>query len=382
MDIKSKLKKIARRNSFVYYMGYYFYKPLKKHRISRSLYQEALQTLRMIKEDPYAKIIYLGVPAHSNLGDQAQTYCTLLWCKKYFSNRKIYMFPSLPIVENKRGFLGELNTLLTTKDLILFQSGYCTADHHIDHKMHKIIVNKFKENKIIALPQTVNLLKPKQIRETALVFNSNPNLYFIARDPVSYEKAKALFPMTRIAVMPDIVTCLVGKKAYDCGTRNGILFCTREDEEQLISSSEVQKLMSQFKKYGRVLHWDTQVDLDYKEIQKNFRGILDDALRKISEFKLVITDRFHGTIFSLISGTPVIVLPTIDHKVTSGADWFQSDYGSYIYKLDRLDNLESLVEQILSNEPEAPMEDLFEARYYRPLAEQYADCPTEPVEWI
>lgn len=51
----------------------------------------------------------------------------------------------------------------------------------------------------------------------------------------------------------------------------------------------------------------------------------------MSHYKVVITDRYHGTIFSLIANTPVIIIKSTDHKVTTGADWFKGIYDDYVY---------------------------------------------------
>ncbi len=37
----------------------------------------------------------------------------------------------------------------------------------------------------------------------------------------------------------------------------------------------------------------------------------------------VVTDRYHGLIFSVICGKPAVVLPTVDHKLTSAIEWFR-----------------------------------------------------------
>jgi pyruvyl transferase EpsI len=37
----------------------------------------------------------------------------------------------------------------------------------------------------------------------------------------------------------------------------------------------------------------------------------------------VVTDRFHGLIFAIICRKPAVVLPTVDHKLTSAIAWFK-----------------------------------------------------------
>ena len=63
---------------------------------------------------------------------------------------------------------------------------------------------------------------------------------------------------------------------------------------------------------------------------------------------VTITDRYHGTIFSLCAGTPVIILKTTDHKVTTGADWFKGVYDDYVYVAKDLDDAYSLCQKVLA----------------------------------
>ncbi|WP_082026255.1 polysaccharide pyruvyl transferase family protein [Prevotella pectinovora] len=41
-------------------------------------------------------------------------------------------------------------------------------------------------------------------------------------------------------------------------------------------------------------------------------------LQQFAKYQVVITDRYHGTIFSQIVNTPVIVISSTDHKLRSG----------------------------------------------------------------
>src|SRR5690606_39434039 len=60
------------------------------------------------------------------------------------------------------------------------------------------------------------------------------------------------------------------------------------------------------------------LDIDPYYLAKRRRGVIEEFLQNIKRHKLVITDRYHGTIFAIAANTPVIVLGSTDHKLSSG----------------------------------------------------------------
>ena len=56
--------------------------------------------------------------------------------------------------------------------------------------------------------------------------------------------------------------------------------------------------------------------------QKEREGLIRKMLEYFAKFQCIITDRYHGTIFSQIVNTPVVVISSADHKLVSGVKWF------------------------------------------------------------
>lgn len=63
----------------------------------------------------------------------------------------------------------------------------------------------------------------------------------------------------------------------------------------------------------------------------------------------IITDRYHGMIFSLISDTPVVVLGTNGHKVKEGATWFNNTYPNSIFFCESVEDAEVKVRELMNN---------------------------------
>lgn len=66
--------------------------------------------------------------------------------------------------------------------------------------------------------------------------------------------------------------------------------------------------------------------------------------------KLVITDRYHGLIFSVITHTPVIVFKSFDTKISSGVKWFKDlEWVHYVDSND-LNNIFKIVDKYCLHE--------------------------------
>jgi exopolysaccharide biosynthesis predicted pyruvyltransferase EpsI len=87
-----------------------------------------------------------------------------------------------------------------------------------------------------------------------------------------------------------------------------------------------------------------------------------------SRYRVTITDRYHGTIFSLAANTPVIVIKTTDHKVTTGADWFKGVYDDSVFVAESLDHAYELAGKILKNYNYPILRSYFKENYYDRLS--------------
>ena len=75
--------------------------------------------------------------------------------------------------------------------------------------------------------------------------------------------------------------------------------------------------------------------------RRNRKKELKDALSIFRSHKLVITDRFHGVIFSVITKTPCIVMKTIDHKLPASVGWFSEL--NYVFLEDDINRLSETI---------------------------------------
>lgn len=310
-------------------------------------------------------IFYLGITEHSNLGDFGQYYCIDRWIRTYCSEYVLLKIGVNAIIQPKFHFFEKLSKCITNDDVILFQSGYTTQDLGGFHnEMHIRVAETMPNANILMMPQTIYFREEKNRQRTAKALNQCNNMLFFARDFVSFEDAIKMMPDVRTMLYPDIVTSLIGGREFH-HKRDRIYLCRRNDGEKFYSEEELLVLRDNLSKLLPVDMGDTQSLASYKKIRKNLKKYIDAEIEKYSFYKVTITDRYHGTIFSLCAGTPVIILKTTDHKVTTGADWFKGVFeDGFVQVSDSLDDAYDKALAITKKDIPIKLPAYFDEKYY------------------
>ncbi|MDO4931773.1 MAG: polysaccharide pyruvyl transferase family protein [Prevotellaceae bacterium] len=310
------------------------------------------------------KIYVLCHPIHPNLGDQAQLMCTDLWIKKNYPKYQIvhlgFFKPTLCLINGNQSIVTEfsyritlsvLRLIIRKDDLFIGHSGYFMVDHHNGYKMFTDIMGYFPNHKMVIFPQTIKFHTPAVIDFVTNVFSKNKNTILMCRDEISFEKAKMLFPTTPLLLYPDIVTSLIGTRNNNHNKRDGVLFCMRDDLESYYAPQDVDALIERFRDVRKEKVDTTIKGLSIKELDSNRDVIINDMIDKFSTYKVVITDRYHGTIFSAIASTPVVVISSADHKLSSGVKWFPKDiFGDTVQYAQSLDEAYEIASSLLKAE--------------------------------
>lgn len=327
--------------------------------------------IRIVSGNKNKRIYYCGVPAHGNLGDLAQGVCIRRWIKKHYSDYYVTELETNALVNTKHSCLNDLKKAFNSdKDFIIFQSGYTTTDlgGYAD-TMHQAVIGALPNARILMMPQTIFFKSEERKQLCSKVYNSHKRMLFLARDTVSFEMAKEMFPSLPKKCYPDIVTTLIGsvKSNQD---REGILFCLRDDGEKYYNDEDLSVLIERCKKIGPVNRTDTTKG---KSVVKEAENYIYAEISEYAKYKVMITDRYHGTILSIVAGTPVIIIKTTDHKVTTGADWFKGIYDDFVYLAEDLEEAYQLANKLyLRNIYETPKA-FFEENYYDKLPALFAE---------
>jgi len=325
------------------------------------------------------KVLLFSIPTHPNLGDQAQLMCTENWIKENFVTYRLFEFPHLcyPFSNGKKSLLFNytfwafivLKLTVRKKDIFIGHSGYFFVDHHGGWFSFDFLLQHWN-NQFIILPQTINFYTPVVKQRVAGIFGNKKNLTILCRDEVSYENAKQLFGTTRLMLYPDIVTSLVGTRTYAV-KREGVLFCMRDDIEAFYSVEDIDALMNRFGSI-RKEKIDTTLKISESTMRKNRDKLINETIEKIASYKVVITDRYHGTIFSAIANTPVVVINSADHKLSSGVRWFPPEkFGKNVQFAESLDDAYMKASAILQSTEEVRKNPAyFKDNYWDKLAER------------
>lgn len=311
------------------------------------------------------KTIYLfGCPVHVNLGDQAQKLCILKWLNNNYPDYRVIQLNFLISTDY---VLNKISQKISTDDLIFGHSGYFFYDKHNELPIYIKLAKLFKSNPIYILPQTVNLHSDSIKSNVKEAFEGNPNITLVCRDKTSLANAQELLPNTKLLLYPDVVTTLIGTKNYNFD-RDGVILCVRNDEEAHYSKTELGRLFNKFKDLNLdVKETDTSLSISYRRFNLKSEYYIFKKIKDFSKAKVVITDRYHGTIFSLIANTPVVVISSSDHKLKSGVKWFPESFKTHVSFAEDLDEAFSKANAILNNPPKNRLTEYFNKKYFSVL---------------
>ncbi|MDD4108286.1 MAG: polysaccharide pyruvyl transferase family protein [Prolixibacteraceae bacterium] len=301
--------------------------------------------LKYFKLKNHDKIIYVLTPPAqlSNIGDHAQVIGIKSWLADNYHD-----IPILEFNKDETIHLQWAIKKLTKKtDLIFIHSGGNMGDSGLwSEKGRRLTIQNFPENKIISLPQTIHFsdtdLGRHELKKSQEIYNRHKKLTIIARDFKSENLANNYFPKANIFSCPDFVLYL--QNAFNEGRSaksfQFILFCLRNDSESALNNQQREKILS-------------LVNQPYKSIDTTLPRLitrrrrkkeLDKIIETISNCSIIITDRFHGLIFAVLTKTPCIVISTTNHKLTSAFEWF--DGINYVEFAKNIDDIPLLITKL------------------------------------
>ncbi len=339
---------------------------IRKEYLDLKRYVKTIDAIKKGKRSNKPVIYYCGIPAHGNLGDLAQGVCIRQWLKKHYNDFYVTEIETDSLVNTNHSCVKALTKSFSSdKDFVLFQSGYTTTDlgGYAD-EMHQFVMQALPEARILMMPQTIFFKTDERKVKCSQVYNNHQKMLYLARDRVSFDMTKEMFPDIPCRCFPDIVTTMIG--SYKTShVRDGIIFCLRDDGEKFYTDEQLEILISECRKIARCGRTDTTKD---KKVVSHPSDYINSEIEEYSRYKVMVTDRYHGTILSLVAGTPVVVLKTNDHKVITGTEWFEGIYDDYVHKASDLDEAYRIVKKIYSNDSiNHNIRPYFEGSYYDKL---------------
>ncbi len=289
-------------------------------------------------------ILHLATPQHGNLGDHAIVYAMQNIIKKAFPDTFYIEVRNSDYVR----FYRIIEKYASLHDIVMIDGGgnLGTLWPEEDDKIRDIIL-RFQHNKIIIFPQTCYYddtdMGKNRIKQNKMAYEHAEDLLVMLRDEASYEIFCKLFANTKSILVPDIVLSL--RPNCRNSERKGVLFCFREDHEQNIDDSKKESIRNivksdSCKNFTTIAPYAVSEKTRKKELQKKFD--------EIAGAELVVCDRLHAMIFSLITETPCIAFDNKSRKVSGTYKWIE--HVPYIKFANDMMELPKLIEELKTSE--------------------------------
>ena len=285
--------------------------------------------------------LYIGSPIHGNLGDQQIRVSTVEMLK----NLKIKFIE----INMEEYFLFQEINFKYIKTVILHGGGNIGDEYLQDNLIRDHAIRKFADKKIIIFPQTIFYKNQNSVnlKIAEQIYNNHKNLILTLREQTSYNLAKKYFDC-KLLLTPDIV--LYSDYRNKLKRKDRVLFLMRNDVEKSLTDDNFSNVLKQVKGLcSNIKFSDTTIKTT--KYTTNRKHSLKKKFKLISSSKLVITDRLHGMIFSVITGTPCIVFSNYNHKIKSTYEWLKDL--NYIYFVDDINkiDIEKIYENLLNVKP-------------------------------
>lgn len=313
------------------------------------LVRHNLRLKKELKKDASPKFVVLCVPTYGNLGDRALQVGERCFIKKYFPTYKP-VFVSLD--DSSHVYL--LKDVISSKDIIALQAGGNIGTLYSGiHNMQESVMQVFTDRKMIIFPQTLyyspDAEGKKALEKTRKLYGSFENLKVFVRDPASEHFVRENLPNTDAALMPDMV--LMNRPQVTHKKREGALICLRGDSEATLPIVARDRLLTQVeKRFTKIRQTDTHVYYAPKN-DADVQKLLNQSWTQMAESELVITDRLHGMIFALLTGTPCITILSKSPKVEGVYNEWLKD-NKMIKIIHSVDEFSQAVEEVLTHHDE------------------------------
>lgn len=296
--------------------------------------QEKCNQLSRIIQDKLTPLItgdyvFLELPYYTNIGD------TLIWQgTEDFLNtlsHKCHYRCSFETFEYKQ---------LAPDMVILLQGGGNFGDLYPQHNAFRNkIIELYPNNRIIILPQTVYYVGSRLLANDVITMRKHKDLYICVRDQYSFNFLRRYRFCKNILRVPDMAFCIDFTKQQDAmlPQMDRVLLFKRIDKEKADTSNIVPKqyndvldqkdwvgyetVTDDFAKLMNLIKEKLFAEADAYAINTYLPTRVKEGIRMISPYKLVYSNRLHGSILSILLGKEVTI---IDNSYGKNAQFYDT----------------------------------------------------------
>ncbi|TCB46544.1 hypothetical protein E0H83_06715 [Acinetobacter terrestris] len=324
--------------------------PLKfKQNVHSFLYKEKVEL-------PNKKRAFIFLAAdYGNIGDLAISSAQKRFLEENLADYEVFPVP----ISKTRLWLGSIKKQVTSEDIITIIGGGNMGSLYPDiEDLRQLVIRNFPYNKIVCFPQTLDWddsqSSNQALKKIVKIYSGHTDIHIFARELITYKKLEEIFngqQNVKIGFVPDIVMSASAKKlgVVNSSRPTGILTCLRNDKECALKAEHYAILDSAIDDTGlTITKTDTHTGgsgLSKAECTK----MLSNKIQQFAEAKLVITDRLHGMILCMLSGTPCLVLPNSNHKIRQTyLDWLKDHPRLIFVELENFTQVSKYIDQLLS----------------------------------
>ena len=238
--------------------------------------------------------------------------------------------------------------------IILLHGGGNFGDlYEIYQEFRKRIMTDFPSHKIIMFPQSVYFSNASILQTEGEYFGKFPNFTLVARCQRSMEVFKEHFAKNPKALMPD-AAFMIGTVTPIDQPKYDVVYLSRDDKEKILSNGLIEEMKALFQSTGISFivfdwsHWsnvNTEKIPEERNLLPEFRLNLGNRL--LSMGRVIISDRLHAVILSVLMNKPIIALDNNYGKISGYIKTFMDAECCSGIKLRQVGKIKDAVTEVL-----------------------------------
>lgn len=292
--------------------------------------------------------VLLDTPNYCNIGDNLIWQGELDFLDSEVSQYKLrYSANVVNVNLNKVGM----------SDVILMQGGGNFGDlYPICQELRKLVVERFPNNRIVFLPQTVFYNDKTKLAEDCAVFNKHKDIHICARDKESYDLLARYIDESKLLLLPDMAFCM--NISFSQKKTGRALYMKRIDGEFDKSLSfnhngmdisdwptyPSNKFLARIQNYlfmkerllsvflSKTFMCFLVSDMYGLKWRRNRQRYVKMGINFLSKYDEIHTTRLHGMILAILLGKKVYILDNNHQKCKRYYDTWLTDFDNVVCK--------------------------------------------------
>lgn len=298
------------------------------------------------------RLFFLDAASYNNLGDQAIAEAMSMFLQETCPSKE---YVEISEMDFPRYFRSLQNTVCPQDILCLSGGGNMGNWYPKYEAIRRKVITSFPDNRIIVFPQTLDYeadsYGQREMARSAEVYNRHSQLTVCAREEKSFKAMSAIYK--HVILVPDIVFYLnqcfheiQKERSYSVG------ICLRADDESVIKEEIRWEFSKQMERQFSKVRTLSTMDERHQVIHKDSRRLLlENKLKQFSDCQVVVTDRLHGMIFCILTGTPCVAIDNRNGKVSSAIKTVTPVRNIGVVQEPTVNNLITAVKEMSSQEP-------------------------------